>query len=205
MALRQQLRLDGERHFGRSWPINESGQLVRNPSNHQLGHSAGFNVSEIHKQQQRLVAQDEQLNFLGRNHLEQNHRGFYDPSSMIFERSSPVYVQGRELLEHRPYPLDVIRRRMQMTGWHNAAYVVTGDGRGKAPLEYARMIDSFRRTVRQGIRRQYFVSLKLPRTKNSASLEASDIAFADIQHELPIPNISSSATLEAQVHTMEFM
>ncbi|XP_045797266.1 uncharacterized protein LOC123891435 [Trifolium pratense] len=103
LALRQQLGLDGERHFGRSWPINETGQLVRNPSNHQLGHSAGFNVSEIHKQQQRLVAQEEQLNFLGRNHLEQNQRGFYDPSSMMFERSSPVSVQGRELLERRRY------------------------------------------------------------------------------------------------------
>jgi PERQ amino acid-rich with GYF domain-containing protein len=94
LALRQQLGLDGERHFG---------QLGRNPSNHQLGHSAGFNVSEIHKQQQRLVAQEEQLNFLGRNHLEQNQRGFYDPSSMMFERSSPVSVQGRELLERRRY------------------------------------------------------------------------------------------------------
>lgn len=103
LALRQQLGLDGERHFGRSWPINETGQLVRNPSNHQLGHSAGFNVSEIHKQQQRLVAQEEQLNYLGRNHLEQNQRGFYDPSSMMFERSSPVSVQGRELLERRRY------------------------------------------------------------------------------------------------------
>lgn len=103
MALRQQLGLDGERHFGRSRPINETGQLVRNPSNHQLGHSAGFNVSEIHKQQQMLAAQEEQLNFLGRNHLEQNQRGFYDPSSMMFERSSPVNVQGRELLERRRF------------------------------------------------------------------------------------------------------
>lgn len=103
MALRQQLGLDGERHFGRSWPINETGHLVRNPSSHQLGHSAGFNVSDIHKQQQRLVAQEEQLNYLGRNHLEQNQRGFYDPSSMMFERSSPVSGQGRELLERRRY------------------------------------------------------------------------------------------------------
>ncbi|XP_057437547.1 uncharacterized protein LOC130729727 isoform X2 [Lotus japonicus] len=102
-ALRQQLGMDGERHFGRSWPINETGQLVRNPSSHQLGHSAGFNVSDIHKQQQRLVAQEEQLNYLGRNHLEQNQRGFYDPSSMMFERSSPGSVQGRELLERRRY------------------------------------------------------------------------------------------------------
>lgn len=46
------------------------------------------------------------------------------------------------------YPLDVIRRRMQMTGWNNAASVITGDGRGKAPLEYTGMVDAFRKTVR---------------------------------------------------------
>lgn len=46
------------------------------------------------------------------------------------------------------YPLDVIRRRMQMVGWSNAASVITGDGRGKAPLEYNGMVDAFRKTVR---------------------------------------------------------
>lgn len=46
------------------------------------------------------------------------------------------------------YPLDVIRRRMQMVGWKEASSVVTGDGRGKAPLEYNGMIDAFRKTVR---------------------------------------------------------
>lgn len=46
------------------------------------------------------------------------------------------------------YPLDVIRRRMQMVGWNNAASVVTGDGRSKAPLEYTGMVDAFRKTVR---------------------------------------------------------
>lgn len=46
------------------------------------------------------------------------------------------------------YPLDVIRRRMQMTGWSHAASVVAGDGRGKVPLEYTGMIDAFRKTVR---------------------------------------------------------
>ncbi|TKY63035.1 PERQ amino acid-rich with GYF domain-containing protein [Spatholobus suberectus] len=102
LALRQQLGLDGERHFGRSWSINETGQLVRNPATHQLGHSAGFNVSDIHKQQQRLVTQEEQLNYLGRNLPEQNQRGFYD-NSMMFERSTPISVQGRELHDRRRY------------------------------------------------------------------------------------------------------
>ena len=46
------------------------------------------------------------------------------------------------------YPLDVIRRRMQMVGWNNAASVITGDGRSAAPLEYTGMIDAFRKTVR---------------------------------------------------------
>lgn len=46
------------------------------------------------------------------------------------------------------YPLDVIRRRMQMVGWNHAASVLTGDGRAKTPLEYTGMIDAFRKTVR---------------------------------------------------------
>ncbi|KAL1136908.1 hypothetical protein V6Z11_A12G271100 [Gossypium hirsutum] len=46
------------------------------------------------------------------------------------------------------YPLDVIRRRMQMVGWKDAASVVTGDGNSKAPLEYTGMVDAFRKTVR---------------------------------------------------------
>lgn len=46
------------------------------------------------------------------------------------------------------YPLDVIRRRMQMVGWKDAASVVTGKGKSKAPLEYSGMVDAFRKTVR---------------------------------------------------------
>lgn len=54
------------------------------------------------------------------------------------------------------YPLDVIRRRMQMVGWSHAASIVTGDGRGKAPLEYTGMIDAFRKTVKyEGVRALY--------------------------------------------------
>ena len=44
------------------------------------------------------------------------------------------------------YPLDVIRRRMQMVGWKDAAPVIQ-DG-GKASLEYSGMVDAFRKTVR---------------------------------------------------------
>ncbi|KAK9145349.1 hypothetical protein Sjap_005252 [Stephania japonica] len=46
------------------------------------------------------------------------------------------------------YPLDVIRRRMQMVGWSNASSIVSGDGRTKSALEYKGMIDAFRQTVR---------------------------------------------------------
>ncbi|KAI3505283.1 hypothetical protein L1887_27325 [Cichorium endivia] len=52
------------------------------------------------------------------------------------------------------YPLDVIRRRMQMVGWKDAASVVTADG--KAAVEYTGMIDAFRKTVRyEGFRALY--------------------------------------------------
>lgn len=45
------------------------------------------------------------------------------------------------------YPLDVVRRRMQMVGWKGAASVVTGDGKSKAPPQYTGMVDAFRKTV----------------------------------------------------------
>ncbi|MCL7036655.1 hypothetical protein MKW94_002405, partial [Papaver nudicaule] len=45
------------------------------------------------------------------------------------------------------YPLDVIRRRMQMVGWNNASSVITGEGR-RSSLEYTGMVDAFRKTLR---------------------------------------------------------
>lgn len=54
------------------------------------------------------------------------------------------------------YPLDVIRRRMQMVGWNHAASIIAGDGRSKVPLEYTGMIDAFRKTVKyEGVRALY--------------------------------------------------
>ncbi|KAI9083986.1 hypothetical protein K1719_033982 [Acacia pycnantha] len=90
MALRQQLGLEGEQQFRRSRPINETGHLLRNSSTHQLTPSAGFNSSDIHKTQYGLLAQEEQFNYPSRNLAEQNHRGFYEPNSLIFERSPTV-------------------------------------------------------------------------------------------------------------------
>ncbi|KAE9612498.1 putative GYF-like domain-containing protein [Lupinus albus] len=108
LTLRQKLGLDGERHFGRSQSINETGQLARNPTTLQMANSAGFDVLDIQNQQQRLLPQEEQLNYLGRN--------FIEPNSMMFERPAPVSagtpmnfdivntsVQGRELEEHLRY------------------------------------------------------------------------------------------------------
>lgn len=46
------------------------------------------------------------------------------------------------------YPLDVVRRRMQMVGWKDASSIITGDKGSKAPLEYTGMIDAFRKTVK---------------------------------------------------------
>lgn len=117
MALRQQLGLDGEKQFGRPWPINEGGQLLRNSSTHQLTPSAGFNSSDIHKMQHGLSAQDGQLNYLTRNFAEQNPRGFREPNSLMFERSPTVSagvpamnfdsvnasVQGMDLQERLRY------------------------------------------------------------------------------------------------------
>lgn len=116
LAHGRQLGLEGEEHFGRSWTMNETGHLLRNPAAHQVTHIAGHNTSDFPKQQRRHLPQHEQLSYLGRNLSEQNQRGFYDPSS-LFERSGPASagdlamnfdrvgnsVQGRELQERNRY------------------------------------------------------------------------------------------------------
>ncbi|MCI08308.1 mitochondrial adenine nucleotide transporter ADNT1-like, partial [Trifolium medium] len=77
------------------------------------------------------------------------------------------------------YPLDVIRRRMQMTGWNHAASVITGDGRGKVPLEYTGMIDAFRKTVRH----EGFGALYKGLVPNSVKVVPS-IALAFVSYEM---------------------
>lgn len=53
------------------------------------------------------------------------------------------------------YPLDVVRRRMQMVGWKDASSIVTGEGKNQG-LQYNGMIDTFRKTVRhEGFRALY--------------------------------------------------
>uniref|UniRef100_A0A2N9F4U0 Uncharacterized protein n=1 Tax=Fagus sylvatica TaxID=28930 RepID=A0A2N9F4U0_FAGSY len=77
------------------------------------------------------------------------------------------------------YPLDVIRRRMQMVGWNNAASVITGDGRSKAPLEYTGMVDAFRKTVRH----EGFGALYKGLVPNSVKVVPS-IAIAFVTYEV---------------------
>lgn len=76
------------------------------------------------------------------------------------------------------YPLDVIRRRMQMVGWKDASSVVTGDGMSKAPLEYNGMIDAFRKTVRH----EGFGALYKGLVPNSVKVVPS-IAIAFVTYE----------------------
>ncbi|KAI8546226.1 hypothetical protein RHMOL_Rhmol07G0101000 [Rhododendron molle] len=77
------------------------------------------------------------------------------------------------------YPLDVIRRRMQMVGWKDAASVVTGDGKSKAPLEYSGMVDAFRQTVRH----EGFGALYKGLVPNSVKVVPS-IAIAFVTYEV---------------------
>lgn len=77
------------------------------------------------------------------------------------------------------YPLDVIRRRMQMVGWKDAASVVTGDGKSKANLEYNGMVDAFRKTVRH----EGFGALYKGLVPNSVKVVPS-IAIAFVTYEM---------------------
>ncbi|KAL1316773.1 hypothetical protein HN51_068927 [Arachis hypogaea] len=75
------------------------------------------------------------------------------------------------------YPLDVIRRRMQMVGWKDAASVVAGDGKSKA--EYAGMVDAFRKTVQH----EGFGALYKGLVPNSVKVVPS-IAIAFVSYEM---------------------
>ncbi|KAK9121720.1 hypothetical protein Syun_019337 [Stephania yunnanensis] len=76
------------------------------------------------------------------------------------------------------YPLDVIRRRMQMVGWNNASSIVSGDGRTKSALEYKGMIDAFRQTIRN----EGFGALYKGLVPNSVKVVPS-IAIAFVTYE----------------------
>ncbi|KAK7406064.1 hypothetical protein VNO78_07680 [Psophocarpus tetragonolobus] len=75
------------------------------------------------------------------------------------------------------YPLDVIRRRMQMVGWKDAASVVTGEGKSK--IEYTGMVDTFRKTVQH----EGFGALYKGLVPNSVKVVPS-IAIAFVTYEM---------------------
>ncbi|CAA7397401.1 unnamed protein product [Spirodela intermedia] len=77
------------------------------------------------------------------------------------------------------YPLDVIRRRMQMVGWKDAAPVVASQGGSKASLEYSGMVDAFRKTVRH----EGFGALYKGLVPNSVKVVPS-IAIAFVTYEV---------------------
>ncbi|XP_045813551.1 mitochondrial adenine nucleotide transporter ADNT1-like [Trifolium pratense] len=74
------------------------------------------------------------------------------------------------------YPLDVIRRRMQMGGWKGAASIVAADGKG---LEYTGMVDAFRKTVKY----EGFGALYKGLVPNSVKVVPS-IAIAFVSYEM---------------------
>ncbi|KAK7366692.1 hypothetical protein VNO80_08689 [Phaseolus coccineus] len=75
------------------------------------------------------------------------------------------------------YPLDVIRRRMQMVGWKDAAPVVAGEG--KSIMEYSGMVDAFRKTVHH----EGFGALYKGLVPNSVKVVPS-IAIAFVSYEM---------------------
>ncbi|KAL3695589.1 hypothetical protein R1sor_009665 [Riccia sorocarpa] len=77
------------------------------------------------------------------------------------------------------YPLDVVRRRMQMVGWKDASPVITADGKVKAPVQYTGMIDAFRQTVRN----EGFLALYKGLLPNSVKVVPS-IALAFVTYEV---------------------
>lgn len=77
------------------------------------------------------------------------------------------------------YPLDVVRRRMQMVGWKDASAVITADGQARAPIQYTGMIDAFRKTVKH----EGFGALYKGLLPNSVKVVPS-IALAFVTYEI---------------------
>ncbi len=46
------------------------------------------------------------------------------------------------------YPLDVVRRRLQVTGWNASGVAAPASGAGAMPPAYTGMVDCFVKTVR---------------------------------------------------------
>ncbi|KAH7437252.1 hypothetical protein KP509_05G062200 [Ceratopteris richardii] len=77
------------------------------------------------------------------------------------------------------YPLDVVRRRLQMVGWKDASSVITADGQRRTPVQYTGMVDAFRKTVAN----EGFGALYKGLVPNSVKVVPS-IAIAFVTYEL---------------------
>ena len=99
LALRQQMGIEGERRAGGLWPVDEADQFIRTSAGRHQAHLAGLNPLEFYQQQQRLSSHEEQLSQLKRNLAvqEQLQRGFYEPTSVAFERPMPSGAPGMNL------------------------------------------------------------------------------------------------------------
>lgn len=99
LALRQQMGIEGERRAGGLWPVDEADQFIRTSAGRHQAQLAGLNPLEFYQQQQRLSSHEEQLSQLKRNLAvqEQLQRGFYEPTSVAFERPMPSGAPGMNL------------------------------------------------------------------------------------------------------------
>ncbi|PWA49627.1 Mitochondrial carrier domain-containing protein [Artemisia annua] len=96
------------------------------------------------------------------------------------------------------YPLDVIRRRMQMVGWKHAGSVVKGDG--KSAMEYNGMIDAFRKTVRH----EGFGALYKGLVPNSVKVVPS-IAIAFVSYEVIKDILKGKEEVKATQYKVVFL
>ncbi|KAF5748683.1 hypothetical protein HS088_TW04G00641 [Tripterygium wilfordii] len=85
MALRQQLGMEGGRHVGGPWSVDETGQFQGDPAGSHHSFSAGINTLDFYPQRQRRPSHEEQLGHL--NIQKHHQRGFYEPNPQAFERS----------------------------------------------------------------------------------------------------------------------
>ncbi|KAL1830331.1 hypothetical protein ACET3Z_008743 [Daucus carota] len=84
------------------------------------------------------------------------------------------------------YPLDVVRRRMQMVGWKDASSIIVGDGGSKAPLEYTGMIDAFRKTVKYEGFRALYKGLVPNSVKVVPSIAIAFVAYEQVKDILKV-------------------
>ncbi|KAL3337434.1 hypothetical protein AABB24_029873 [Solanum stoloniferum] len=88
--LRQRLEMDEDRQIGAVWPVDETGQYLRNPGVARRANS-GFGPLDIYQQQQ-IPPPEEHVGHLERNLSMQDRlqRGLYDTGFMPLERTMSV-------------------------------------------------------------------------------------------------------------------